>query len=140
MSCANILHVGAEAYGLLMPAVAPGNHNIKRRATGKKIRERLRYVTGWHGKSLKRAQRDRITERVTRSERCGCWKERGDKGYKEIQVKGSKIREKGALKDRRGGRRDEWSCDTLLNYKCAGSPKHGFILQSLSACVGGSLM
>ena len=34
LSCANILHVGAEAYGLLMPSPAPGNNIIKRMGGG----------------------------------------------------------------------------------------------------------
>lgn len=37
-------------------------------------------------------------------------------------------------------RRSKWSCDTILNYKCVGSMKHGLILQTPSACVGVSLM
>lgn len=43
LSCASILHVGAEAYGWLMPCLAPGNNIIERGENKRKveIRERL---------------------------------------------------------------------------------------------------
>lgn len=45
LSCANILHVGAEAYGLLMPSPAPGNNIIKRRGRGDKRKVEIREET-----------------------------------------------------------------------------------------------
>lgn len=37
LSCASILHVGAEAYGWLMPCLAPGNNIIKRGENKRKV-------------------------------------------------------------------------------------------------------
>ena len=46
LSCANILHVGAEAYGLLMPSLAPGNNIIE---SGRKYSKRKAEIRGRTG-------------------------------------------------------------------------------------------
>lgn len=61
MSCANILHVGAEAYGLLMPSLAPGNNIIERGRNKRKVEIR----DGLARRMKKREQKDEMRKGET---------------------------------------------------------------------------
>lgn len=70
LSCANKLHVGAKAYGLLMPSLAPGNNIIERGSKKRKVEIR----EGLERRMKRREQEE--TRKSVRGERYGCWKER----------------------------------------------------------------